>query len=134
MTVSDSDTTYNVVFPTLLIHKDAAYLVSVSVTDLSDEEMEITLYASYFDHIWSHSHLYGLSPCGPYCPASLTLPRRAPIGEAFRSLGRNFSAEGSRCSTCLTRPIRTPSGKPTGTKRDIFQQDTMHLARPFLPG
>ncbi len=65
--------------------------VAHTATGLSAEEMEVTLCASYFDHIWSHSHLPGLSLCGSCCPAGLTLPRRAPIGETCQSLGRNFS-------------------------------------------
>ena len=56
--------------------------VTQTTTDLSDEEMEVTLCAPHFDHIWSHSHLPSLSLCGTCFPSSMSLPRRTPIGEA----------------------------------------------------
>jgi hypothetical protein len=66
ITVPASGITDSVVFLALSVHKDAAYLVSVSVTDLSDEEMEGTTCASHFDNILPHSNFHGLSPCGSY--------------------------------------------------------------------
>ena len=66
--------------------------VAHTATDPSDEEMEIMLGSSHFDHIWTYSHLPGLSPCGSCCPTCKTHTRRPPIGETCRSLKRNFSA------------------------------------------
>jgi hypothetical protein len=80
--------------------------------------------------VGSHSHLHGLSPCGSYCPACLTLPRRAPIVEAFRSLGRNYSG-GSCRPIGLTLLIRTPVGETCRHhERDLLAEH--HAPRPNL--
>jgi hypothetical protein len=77
--------------------------VAHTATDLSDEKMEVKLRASHFDHIWSHSHLPGLSPCG------------------LCSL------------TGLTHTKRPPSGRHAGDLGETSQQETLHLTRPLLP-
>jgi len=66
--------------------------VAHTAKDLFDEEMEVNFFASHPDHTRSHFHLPDHSPCGPRYPASMTLPRRTPIGETCRNHERELSA------------------------------------------